>query len=130
MKKSSMRTPLAVVRGTGSAKEGTGHFIMQRITAIALIPLAVWFIFSLLCLSESSDAMQVAHWLSSGLNATALICMVVALFYHAKLGIQTIIEDYVHCSCWKVALLLGNLFGMGSLALISILAVLKLHLAV
>jgi succinate dehydrogenase / fumarate reductase, membrane anchor subunit len=128
MKHSSLRTPLAQVKGLGSAKDGTSHFIHQRVTAIALIPLSLWFVCSILGLVTSNDPSKLAAWLYSGVNASVLILMLIALFYHAKLGMQVVIEDYVHCSCIKITALLGNTFFMYGAALLSILAVLKLHL--
>lgn len=128
MKPSSLRSPLSNAKGMGSAKEGTSHFIHQRVTAIALIPLSLWFISSVLSFIVSDDSSKLAAWLYSGINASATILMLIALFYHTKLGVQTIIEDYIHCSCIKLAVLLGNTFFMYGAAIISIVAVLKLHL--
>ncbi len=128
MKQPSLRTPLANARGLGSAKEGTGHFIHQRVTAIALVPLSLWFVCSIIGLVVAGDQARVAAWFASGAHASAVVVMVIALFYHAKLGVQTVIEDYIHCSCMKLAALLGNTFFMYGSAALSIVAVLKLHL--
>jgi len=130
MNRSELRTPLAKVRGLGSAKDGTEHFIWQRITAIVLIPLTLWFVWSLLDLAVHSDQIKIALWLSSGFNATALIVMLIALFYHAKLGLQVIIEDYIHAPLYKYSCLLLNIVLMYGFAAISVLAVLKLHFRV
>lgn len=127
MKKSEVRSPLAIVRGLGSAKSGTDHFIHQRVTAIALIPLTWWFISSLMKIALSPDSDKLVHWLSAGFNAGTLIVLLIALFYHAKLGVQTIIEDYIHCHCVKITALLINYFVMFAFTAISVLAVLKLH---
>ena len=129
MKHSEVRTPLAKVRGLGSAHDGTGHFIWQRITALALIPLTLWFVWSILHLTSTGNTQRaVAHWFSHGLNATAIVLMLIALFYHAKLGIQVIIEDYVHSAGIKLVSLLLNMFIMYGFMVLSIIAVLKLHL--
>lgn len=126
--KKELRTPLANVRGLGSAKDGTHHFIMQRATAIVLIPLGVWFIYSVLHMALSQDGRNLSAWLSSGFHAAALIIMLCALFYHAKIGLQVIIEDYVHCPCIKIASLLVNNMVMLAFAVVSILAVVKLNM--
>jgi succinate dehydrogenase / fumarate reductase membrane anchor subunit len=128
MQKPELRSPLSLARGLGSAKEGTGHFIMQRVTAIVLVPTTIWFVFSILSLALSADLAKTAHWFASGFNAITTILMLAALFYHAKLGVQVIIEDYIHCPCIKIASLLANYFVMFALAAVSIVAVLKLHL--
>lgn len=128
MKNSHLRTPLANAKGMGSAKEGTSHFIHQRVTAIALIPLCIWFVFSILSFVVSDDSSKLAAWLYSGFNAGATIFMLVALFYHAKLGVQVVIEDYFHSPCCKLSALLANAFFMYGAGLISVIAVLKLHL--
>ncbi len=128
MERSQLRTPLATAKGMGSAKEGTAHFIHQRVTAIALIPLTIWFVFSIISFVVSDDSSKLAAWLYSGFNAGATIFMLIALFYHAKLGVQVVIEDYLHCPCLKFSALLANTFFMYGAALVSVIAVLKLHL--
>lgn len=123
-----LRTPLSQVRGLGSAREGTGHWWMQRVTALALIPLTGWFIYSLLTSLLGGDPVKVAEWLSHPLPAIALLLLLSAMFYHSKLGIQVIIEDYVHCEGKKIFLLLLNNFTHITLAVIAAFAVVKLHL--
>jgi len=128
MKKESMQSTLKIVRGLGSAREGTSHFIGQRVTALVMIPLTLWFITSLIRIALSPEIHIVHHWLASGINASLLVFLLVALFYHAKLGVQVIIEDYIHCSCLKIAALLANFLAMSGLGLVSVLAVIKIHL--
>jgi succinate dehydrogenase / fumarate reductase, membrane anchor subunit len=127
MKKNYLRNPLANARGLGSAKEGTHHFIMQRLTALALIPLTIWLIASLIGVVASGERSQLIAFLSSGINVAIFIALLLALFYHAKLGIQVIIEDYIHCNCVKIAALVINAFVLFAFALLSILSVLKIH---
>lgn len=128
MKYSELRTPLAKARGLGSAKDGTSHFIWQRITALIMIPLAFWFVSSLMQLATTGDPQLLREWLSSGLRSAALIVILLALFYHAKLGLQVVIEDYIHTPFFKYACLFFNIIVMYGFAVISILAVLQLHL--
>ena len=91
----AMRSPLGRVRGLGSAKEGVGHWAAQRLTAIALVPLSFWFIYSSFGLIGADyDAMVV--WLGVHGNALLLVLLIPTLFYHAVLGVQVVIEDYVH----------------------------------
>jgi succinate dehydrogenase / fumarate reductase membrane anchor subunit len=95
------QTPLAKVRGLGSAKAGTGHFWMQRITAITLIPLSLWMVsFTQQLLSASHGDMIL--WLSGPWDLTLALVWVVAAFYHAALGLQVVIEDYVHTEWIKI----------------------------
>ena len=96
------QTPLAKVRGLGSAKTGTGHFWMQRITAIALIPLSLWMVsFTQQLLSASHS--EIIAWLSGPWDLSLALAWVVAAFYHAALGLQVVIEDYVHTEWIKIA---------------------------
>jgi succinate dehydrogenase / fumarate reductase, membrane anchor subunit len=130
MKSSDLRTPLGRVRGLGSAKSGTSHFLWQRVTAAVLIPLSLWFVYSLLYTVSHLDEEGVAQWLGSSLNASALIFMLLALFYHAALGVQMVIEDYIHGHGAKLAALLLNVAVMSIFTVISILAVLRLHFGI
>lgn len=128
MKFSNVRTPLAKVRGWGSAHDGTAHFFWQRITALAILPLSLWFVFSILSLATGANQVELTRWLASGVHASALILLLLATFYHAKLGLQVVIEDYVHCPAIKFACLIANIFVNYGLAAVSVLAVVKLHL--
>ncbi len=91
---SELRSPLSLVKGLGSAKSGTDHWWMQRITALALIPLVFWLCFSIASL-PGSDYATIKAWLSSPVIVTLLIITIIAAFYHAQLGLQVVIEDYV-----------------------------------
>ena len=90
----NMRTPLSQVKGLGSAKEGTEHFWLQRLTGIALIPLVVWIALAVARLPSMSQT-DIQLWLSSPLSAVLMILFLIASFWHAKLGLQVVIEDYV-----------------------------------
>ncbi|MDA0228906.1 MAG: succinate dehydrogenase, hydrophobic membrane anchor protein [Proteobacteria bacterium] len=93
----SIQTPLARVRHLGSAKEGVEHWWWQRLTAILLVPLSLWFVASIWWLvvgGATYEAFQ--DWLSGPVAAILMLIFVGALFYHLKLGLQTVIEDYVH----------------------------------
>ena len=125
MSNDSLRTPFGRVSGLGSAKDGTHHWWMQRLTAIALIPLVVWFVASLLSLIGAERAMLV-EWLSNPLAAILMVLFLAAGFYHMKLGMQVVIEDYIHTEWRKVAMLVFNAFACIFLGVASILAVLKL----
>ena len=100
------RTPIARARGLGSAKDGTHHWWMQRITAIALVPLAVWLVASLVAIGTADHA-QAVHWVRSPVAGIALLLTIAALFHHAQLGLQVVIEDYVHAEGTKIAALIA-----------------------
>lgn len=96
------QTPLAKVRGLGSAKVGTGHFWMQRITAITLIPLSLWMVsFTEQLLNATHEGMIV--WLSGPLDTILALAWIIAAFYHSALGLQVVIEDYVHTEWMKIS---------------------------
>jgi succinate dehydrogenase / fumarate reductase, membrane anchor subunit len=92
---SRYRTPLKNVRGLGSAKDGTHHFIVQRVTALALIFLSAWFVYFLVGLM-GADYLSATDAVTKPWNAVLLIAFLVASFWHAQLGMQVVIEDYVH----------------------------------
>lgn len=124
-----LRTPLKTARGLGSAKDGTHHFVLQRITAIALVFLSlyvVWLILSLV----GDDYLTVLTTVAKPWNATLLVAFVVATFWHAKLGLQVIIEDYVHTPWSATVLHLANIFICVLAALASVLAIIRIALGV
>ncbi len=90
----SFRSPLGTARGLGSAKAGTEHWMVQRLTAIALLPLTLWFVWSLLCMAGADYATFTA-WLANPLIAVLMSAFSLMLFYHAALGLQVVVEDYV-----------------------------------
>ncbi len=95
------RSPLANVRGLGSAKTGTSHWWMQRVTAVVLIPLSFWLII-FLDLSLKAPIQEIVAWLAMPLNTIAIVAWVVAVFYHSALGLQVVIEDYVAAEGIKI----------------------------
>ena len=121
----SGQTLLRRVRGVGSAKEGVHHWWMQRLTAIALVPLSIWLLTSIAFLAGADHA-RVAAWIANPVVALLLILTLTAMFYHLKLGVQVVIEDYVHAKPAKFACVLANNFGNTVLAVSCIFAVLKI----
>ena len=102
----SFRTPIGTVRGLGSARSGTGHWWSQRMSALALIPLSIWFAVSVLSM-QHADYMTVIVWMHTPWVAVLLSLFLVTLLYHAYLGVQVVIEDYVHTGWLKLAVLLS-----------------------
>ncbi len=119
------RTPLKVVRGLGSAREGTGHWWGQRVTAMALAPLSIWFLWFLATL-PGSDHATVSVALGQPLNAVLMLAFVCALFYHAYLGLQVVIEDYVHPRALEITLMVLIRFAAVLAVLSTTLAILRL----
>jgi succinate dehydrogenase / fumarate reductase, membrane anchor subunit len=111
------------VRGLGSAKEGTDHFWHQRLTAGAMVPLIVWFAWGLITLAGASHAAVIA-WIGAPVNAVLLVVLLATLFWHSMLGVQVIVEDYVHTAWLKLGTLLALRFAHLLLAAASIYAVL------
>lgn len=124
----SLRSPLARVRGLGSAKEGVAQWWVQRMTALSLIPLAIWFCASVAALT-GADHRTVADWIGSPVPACLLLLLIGATFQHAQLGLQVVIEDYVHSEGLKLAALIAVKSAALILGLGSALAVLSLFLA-
>ncbi len=99
------RTPLKDVRGLGSAREGVGHWWAQRLTAIALAPLSIWFLWQM-CSLAGADYATVRATLRQPLHAVPLLLFIWALFHHGQLGLQVVIEDYVHHRASEITLLI------------------------
>jgi len=124
----SLRSPLGRARGLGSAKDGVHHFWVQRVSAVALIPLSLWFVFSVAQLA-GGDYYAVRHWVSAPSVAIALVLFLASSLYHSALGVQVVIEDYVHHEGLKIVSMLLQKFAHAVVAAASIFAVLKVALA-
>lgn len=123
-----LRSKLGRVRGLGSTREGVHHWWAQRMSALALLPLSLWFVFSLISLT-GSDYAAFHAWASEFGNAVFLVLLLVSMFHHAQLGLTVVIEDYVHSELWKMGLLLFVKYGAVLFAASGIFAVLKISLA-
>ena len=121
------RSPLARVRGLGSAKAGTSHWWMQRVTAVALIPLSYWLI-TFLELSFHAPYQQTVAWLTSPVNTVGIIAWVLAVFYHAALGLQVGIEDYIAAEGIKIVAVWTVNLSFLVLALAALISVFRILL--
>lgn len=120
----SLRSPLSRVLGKGSAKEGTEHWWMQRLTAVALVFLGVWFLVAMTGLeSFTYDAML--RWVADPFSAVMLVLLSLTLAWHSSLGVQVVIEDYVHGAALKLISLVLNKFVHVVLGVVAVIAVLK-----
>ena len=122
-----LRTPLAKIEGLGSAKTGTLHFWHQRTTAVALVPLSIWFVASAIAY-VGADQGAVAAYFAEPINAVPMFLFIVASTYHMSLGIQVIIEDYFHNEGQKIALLLLNKFAAWAIGAASAFALVRMAL--
>lgn len=123
----SLRSPLSEARGLGAAKEGTHHWFIQRISAVAMAPLMLWLLFSLATLA-GSDYVVVRGWIASPLNTALLLVLIATLFHHALIGMQVVIEDYVASEGRKLAALIASRFVLIVAAVLGIVAILKISL--
>ncbi len=121
------RTPRARVEGLGSARSGTLHFLQQRISAVALVPLSIWFVVAAVRLVGANLA-EVLVFLGEPVNAILMLLFVGATFYHMALGMQVIVEDYVHQDGVKLALLILIRFAMWGIGAAAAFAVLRIAL--
>lgn len=125
---SEMRTPLSRVRGLGSAKKGTEHFWLQRVTALANIPLAVFFVSAMIA-HAGADYVTVTAFLSRPIVALVMLLLILSMVWHMRLGLQVVIEDYIHGYMAKLLALILNTFFALAVGTSSVLAILKLTLA-
>lgn len=125
IRRDALRSPIKHVRGYGSAHDGTHHFWVQRLTAVALVPLLVWLVVSVVGLTDASYDGFTA-WVAAPLNSVLLTIALVAMFWHSQLGLQVVIEDYVHHAGAKLILLVGSKFAHIFLAAAGIFAVLRI----
>lgn len=121
------RSPLARAIGLGSAKSGVAHWWVLRVTSVALVPLTLWFVASIIA-HTGDDHAAFLVWLKSPVSSVAMVLLLLATFHHAALGLQVIIEDYLHGSTKFAALILMRLGAIG-LAVLGILATLRTALS-
>lgn len=121
----SLRSPIGRVLGLGSAKEGVSHWWAQRVTAVGLVLLTLWFVSSLLRLGDFGYA-AVTAWIGAPVNAVLLCLMIGTLVYHSQLGVQVVVEDYVSNQGWKVVTMLLLNFIHIALAALGVFAVLRI----
>jgi succinate dehydrogenase / fumarate reductase membrane anchor subunit len=123
----TMETPLARVRGLGSAREGAHHWWIERLTSVSTLLLFIWLLVSLLRL-PGLDYRTVTEWLQSPLAAVPMLLLILSTFWHLKLGMQVILEDYVHEEGWKFLSILLLNFATVIGAAFALFAVLKIAL--
>lgn len=120
-----LKTPLARARGLGAAGHGVEHWKSLRITAIANVPLVLWFVYSVVSMHDAPYA-EFITWLESPVNAILMILLIISVFYHAVLGAQEVVEDYISCEGFKMVKLIGMklvMFGLGVACIFSILKI-------
>jgi succinate dehydrogenase / fumarate reductase membrane anchor subunit len=121
----SLRSPLARARGLGSAKEGVGHWWAQRVSALALVPLVLWLVFGL-ALHATADFASVRAWVGDPLNSVLLVLLVGIVFYHAQLGLQVVLEDYLHPHGLRLTAVVAVRFVALVAAVVGIVSVLRI----
>jgi succinate dehydrogenase / fumarate reductase membrane anchor subunit len=121
------RTDLSRARGLGAAGHGVGHWISERVTAIALIPLVIWAVYAALALA-AGDYQTAVDWLGSPVNAVLLVLLLLVGFWHMHAGLRVVVEDYIDGALTRSALLLVNLFVCVLGAAIAIFSVAKVAL--
>lgn len=120
----SLRSPLGKVLGAGSAKQGVHHWWMQRLTSVALVPLSIWFVVSLLSL-PSFDHATVVAWMGQSWTALLLILFVLVAAWHSQLGVRVVVEDYVHGAGARTVTLVSVMFAHTLIGAAGVFAVLR-----
>ena len=121
-----MRSQLGRARGLGSSNDGIHHWWMQRLSGIALVPLCLWFVFSVVGILVDADLATVTNWVGLHYNPVLLILFVICMFFHAQLGLQVVIEDYVRSEPTKMTLLVSVKLGALLLGACATFAVIRL----
>lgn len=123
------KSPMARVGGLGSAHSGVHHWIHQKITALANIPLALWAIWSVMTLAAAGASYEtVRAFFAQPTHAILMLLFLISVFYHAALGLQVVIEDYIHCEKTKMMSLIAVKLALFALSVASVFSVLKLAL--
>lgn len=123
------KSPTARVSGLGSAHAGVHHWMMQKITALANIPLVLWAIWSAMTLAGAGASYDIVRgFFAQPVNAILMLLFLLSTFYHAALGLQVVVEDYVHCQKMKMLSLIAVKLALFALCVASVFSVLKLAL--
>jgi len=125
----SLRSPLGRALGSGSAKGGSAHWYAQRVSGVALVLLGSWFVLALACLGGLSHE-QVTGWLRSPVSSALMVLLVVVAAWHAALGLQVVVEDYVSAKGVRTAVLIAVKFALAVAAVMGVLAVLRIAFGV
>ncbi len=123
---STLRSPLGKAKGIGSAKDGTHHWLQQRLTAVALIPLFLWFMISIVSITGAENV-DVAAWLANPIQAILCILFIIMMFWHGSLGVQVVIEDYVSNEFKKIFAIFSVKILCIAGALTGVLSVLSIY---
>jgi succinate dehydrogenase / fumarate reductase membrane anchor subunit len=123
----SLVHPLAKVLGSGSAKSGVHHWWLQRVTAIGLVPLTLWVVWAVVAIGGAGHT-AVVSWMSNPINAALLLIWVTVMLYHAQLGMQVVVEDYIHQPAMALFLHLATKFAVAVGIVVSVLSILRVAL--
>lgn len=127
MNTKSLRSPLGRIRGLGSAKYGTEHFLTQRVSGLILIPLGLWFCFCVASLPQM-DYAHLVEWMSSPISASLMILTLLLTYYHTYLGLQVVIEDYVSSHGLRFTAILAVQLLCVLMSVVSVVSILKITL--
>lgn len=121
----SFKSPLGKAIGLGSAKHGFNHWWLQRVSAVALIPLCIWFVFSIVCLTRG-DYETAVIFFDSPIQTSLMIVFILVLIYHAQTGLQVVIEDYIHKKFMNLILLYGVKFLSALMAVMAVVSIFRI----